>query len=222
MQLTLKKRRILCIVCSLISALVIPPRFKHEGTRMKKPLSILAIILLSSQLSACFTAVIGGAAAGGTLANDRRTSGIYIEDENIELKTGNRLRTYLDTFSHVNVTSYNRIVLLTGEVPNEAQRTRAEMLTREIENVREIHNALVVGAASSFASRSQDVLLTSKVKANLIGEEHFPSTAIKVVSEAGTVFLMGLVSKQEADKAVEIARTTAGVSKVVKVFEYTH
>lgn len=187
---------------------------------MIKKLSILALLLLTTQLSGCFTAVVGGAAAGGMMAADRRTSGIFVEDENIELKTSKRLLTYMDQAAHINVTSYNRMVLLTGEVPSEAQRKQAETLTREISNVREIHNALTVGAASSIADRGQDTFITSKVKARFVSENQFAANLVKVVTEAGTVYLMGIVSQQEADAAVEIARTTEGVAKVVKVFEY--
>lgn len=185
----------------------------------KKPL-IFMLMLLTTQLSGCFTAVVGGAATGGMIAADRRTSGIFVEDEGIELKTSKRLMNYMDASTHINVTSYNRIVLLTGEVPNEAQRSKAEMLTREIENVRNIHNQLTVGFTSSIADRGQDAFTTSKVKTRFISENRFPANLVKVVTEAGTVYLMGIVSQQEADAAVEIARTTEGVIKVVKVFEY--
>lgn len=187
---------------------------------MTKKLSILALLLLTSQLSGCFTAVVGGAATGGVMAADRRTSGIFVEDENIELKTSKRLLTYMDKAAHINVTSYNRTVLLTGEAPNEVQRKQAETLTREISNVREIHNALTIGPASSIGDRSQDTFITSKVKTRFISENQFPANLVKVVTEASTVYLMGIVSTQEADAAVEIARTTEGVGKVVKVFEY--
>lgn len=187
---------------------------------MIKKIPLIALLLLSTQLSGCFTAVVGGAATGGVMAADRRTSGIFVEDENIELKTSRRLSTYMDQAAHINVTSYNRIVLLTGEVPNDSQRTQAETLTREISNVREIHNALMIGPASSIGDRSQDTFTTSKVKATFISENKFAANLVKVVTEAGTVYLMGIVSEQEANDAVEIARTTDGVTKVVKVFEY--
>ncbi len=180
----------------------------------------LLALFLCTQLSGCFTAVVGGAAAGGVMAVDRRTSGIYIEDENIELKASKRLATYMDAAAHINVTSYNRIVLLTGEVPTAAQRAQAETLTREISNVREIHNALAVRAASSLSERGEDTFLTTKVKTRFVSENKFSANLVKVVSEAGTVYLIGIVTQKEAEDAVEIARTTEGVSKVVKVFEY--
>lgn len=190
-------------------------------TSLRQTFSLLALVLLCSQLSGCFTAVVGGAAAGGAMAADRRTSGIYVEDENIELKALKRLSQYMDPASHLNVTSYNRIVLLTGEVPNAGQQTQAETLTREIANVRNIHNAVTVGPASSLADRSNDTFITTKVKARFVSENLFPANVVKVVTEASVVYLMGIVSEKEANDAAEIARTTEGVSKVVKVFEYT-
>jgi len=128
-----------------------------------RKVSAIALLLLSTQLSGCFPAVVGGAAAGGAMAADRRTSGIYVEDENIELKTLKRLSQYMDKAAHINVTSYNRIVLLSGEVPTEAQLTQAETLTREISNVRNIHNGLMVAAASSIGDRSNDTYITTPI-----------------------------------------------------------
>ncbi|WP_029147281.1 BON domain-containing protein [Methylophilus sp. 5] len=187
-----------------------------------RKVSAIALLLLSTQLSGCFPAVVGGAAAGGAMAADRRTSGIYVEDENIELKTLKRLSQYMDKAAHINVTSYNRIVLLSGEVPTEAQLTQAETLTREISNVRNIHNGLTVAPASSIGDRSNDTFITTKVKARFVSERLFPANVVKVVTEGSVVYLMGIVSEKEATDAVEIARTTEGVTKVVKVFEYTN
>ncbi len=184
-------------------------------------ISAIALLLISTQLSGCLPVVVGGAAAGGAMAADRRSSGIYVEDENIELKTLKRLSQYMDKASHINVTSYNRIVLLTGEAPNDGQQKQAETLTREIANVRDIHNAITVGPASSIGDRSNDTYITTKVKARFVSENLFPSNIVKVVTEASVVYLMGIVSEKEAEDAVEIARTTEGVTKVVKVFEYT-
>lgn len=191
---------------------------KKFATRM----SAIALLLLSTQLTGCFPAVVGGAAAGGAMAADRRTSGIYVEDENIELKTLKRLSQYMDKASHINVTSYNRIVLLTGEVPNDGQLAQAETLTREVSNVRNIHNGLTVGPASSIGDRSNDTFLTTKVKARFVSENLFPANVVKVVTEGSVVYLMGIVNEKEGEDAVEIARTTEGVTKVVKVFEYTN
>jgi len=191
---------------------------KKFATRM----SAIALLLLSTQLTGCFPAVVGGAAAGGAMAADRRTSGIYVEDENIELKTLKRLSQYMDKASHINVTSYNRIVLLTGEVPNDGQLAQAETLTREVSNVRNIHNGLTVGPASSIGDRSNDTFLTTKVKARFVSENLFPANVVKVVTEGSVVYLMGIVTEKEGEDAVEIARTTEGVTKVVRVFEYTN
>lgn len=187
-----------------------------------RKMSTIALLLISTQLSGCFPAVVGGAAAGGAMAADRRTSGIYVEDENIELKTLKRLSQYMDKASHINVTSYNRIVLLTGEVPNDGQLAQAETLTREVSNVRNIHNGLTIGPASSIGDRSNDTYLTTKVKARFVSENLFPANVVKVVTEASVVYLMGIVTEKEGEDAVEIARTTEGVTKVVKVFEYSN
>jgi osmotically-inducible protein OsmY len=188
---------------------------------MNKKISAIVLLLISTQLSGCFPVIVGGAAAGGAMAADRRSSGIYVEDENIELKTLKRISQYMDKSSHINVTSYNRIVLLTGEVPNAGQQTQAETLTREVANVRDIHNAITVGFTSAISDRSNDAYITTKVKARFLKENLFPSNVVKVVTEASVVYLMGIVSEKEAEDAVEIARTTEGVTKVVKVFEYT-
>jgi osmotically-inducible protein OsmY len=187
---------------------------------MSKKISAIALILISTQLSGCFPAVVGGAAAGGAMAADRRSSGIYVEDENIELKILKRASQYMDKASHINVTSYNRIVLLTGEVPNDGQQAQIETLAREVANVRDIHNAVTIAPASSIGDRSNDTYLTTKVKTRFLSENLFPANLVKVVTEAGVVYLMGIVTEKEANDAVEIARTTEGVTKVVKVFEY--
>jgi osmotically-inducible protein OsmY len=174
----------------------------------------------ATQLSACLPIVAGGAAAGGAVVADRRTSGFYVEDENIELKGVKKMETNLGEHAHVNVTSYNRNVLLTGEVPDAAAKAKAELLIKEIENVRVITNEIVVGAKSSFSSRSNDTFLTSKVKTQFVTENKFKANYVKVVTENSVVYLLGIVTKAEADDATAIASTTDGVDKVVKVFEY--
>ena len=175
---------------------------------------------LAAQLSACVPVVVGGAAAGGAVAADRRTSGTYVEDENIELKAVKYMETTLGENAHVNVTSYNRNVLLTGEVPDEAAKANAEAFVKSIENVRAITNEIKVGPKTSISSRSNDTYLTSKVKTKFVTENQFPANYVKVVTENSVVYLLGIVSKTEADAAAEIARNTDGVDKVVKVFEY--
>ena len=175
---------------------------------------------LAAQLSACVPVVVGGAAAGGAVAADRRTSGIFVEDENIELKAVKFMETTLGENAHVNVTSYNRNVLLTGEVPNEAAKTSAETFVKNIENVRAITNEIKVEPKTSISSRSNDTYLTSKIKTKFVTENQFPANYVKIVTENSVVYLLGIVNKTEADAAAEIARNTDGVDKVVKVFEY--
>lgn len=176
--------------------------------------------MLVAQLSACVPVIVGGAAAGGAVAADRRTSGIFVEDENIELKAVKHMETTLGENAHVNVTSYNRNVLLTGEVPNEAAKTSAEAFVKSIQNVRAITNEIAVAPKTSISSRSNDTYLTSKVKTKFVTENQFPANVVKIVTENSVVYLLGIVNKTEADAAVEIARNTDGVDKVVKVFEY--
>jgi osmotically-inducible protein OsmY len=175
---------------------------------------------LATQLAGCFPAIVGGAAATGVMAADRRTSGIYIEDEGIELKASQRISSELGENIHANVTSFNRNVLITGEAFNAETKAKAESIVKEVENVRSITNELVVAPKSSLSSRSSDTYITSKVKSRLVTENRFPANYVKVVTEKSTVFLMGLVTKQEAADAVDIASGTSGVEKVVKVFEY--
>ncbi|MES2554477.1 MAG: BON domain-containing protein [Pseudomonadota bacterium] len=181
----------------------------------------LLVAAMATQLTACFPVVAGGVAATGVMAADRRTSGTYIEDQSIELKAKKNIVDNIGAANiHVNVTSYNRNVLLTGEVINEAAKTKAEAATKAIDNVRTITNELTVDENSKFTERNNDTYITSKVKASMIKENRFPANYVKVVTEAGTVYLMGIVKHKEADDAVEIARSIEGVNKVVKVFEY--
>jgi osmotically-inducible protein OsmY len=182
-------------------------------------LLLLAGILLAS-LSACAPVVVGGAAAGGAMAADRRTSGAYVEDESIEWKTLLQINETLGARIHANITSFNRSVLLTGEAIDEPTRQKAEEIAKNIQNVRNVTNELQVAGASSLTSRSNDAYLTSKVKAQLFRENRFPANYVKVVTENSVVYLMGMVTRKEAEDAVEIARSTDGVQKVVKVFEY--
>jgi len=175
---------------------------------------------LIAQMTACVPVVIGGAAAGGAMAADRRTSGIYVEDENIELKAVKKMETNLGENAHINITSYNRNVLLTGEVPEAAAKVKAESLIKEITNTRSITNEITVGPKSSVGSRANDAYLTSKVKTKFVTENKFAANLVKVITENSVVYLMGIVTQAEAEAAVEIARTTDGVTKVVKVFEF--
>ena len=157
--------------------------------------------------------------AAAVMATDRRTTGTYVEDESIEWKAIARLGEN-SRGAHVNVTSYNRRVLLTGEAPTQDEKKRLEDVGRGIPEVREVTNEIRVGDVSSIATRGNDSLVTTNVKARMVNNTRFSVSHIKVVTERGIVYLMGLVKKQEANDAAEIARTTSGVQKVVRVFEY--
>lgn len=181
-------------------------------------LILLALSIIS--LQGCFPVVATSAGTGVLMAEDRRTAGTYIEDEGIELKAANRLNEKFKDTVHINVTSYNRNVLMTGEVPTEATKQDAEQIVRSVSGARNILNELAIAANSSYTVRSKDTYLTSKVKVRFVDQGKFQTNHIKVVTENGVVYLLGLVTRKEADSAVEIARTTGGVQKVVKVFEY--
>ena len=187
---------------------------------MKKVATVLLLAAVASAVQGCFPLAVAGVGATALMASDRRTAGTYIEDEGIELKTLGALRDVNSRGSHVNATSFNRRVLLTGEVPTEELRKAAEEAVRALPNVREVTNELQVAGASSLAARGNDSLVTSNVKFRMLNNPRFTANHIKVLTEAGTVYLMGLVSQDEGDAAVEIARTTSGVNRVVKVFEY--
>jgi osmotically-inducible protein OsmY len=182
--------------------------------------SLLLALAATSALSACAPLLIGGAIWGGSLVvTDRRTSGTQLEDQGIELKSVRRITDVIAERGHVNVTSYNRLVLITGEVPTEADKTAVEQAVARIDNVRSIVNELTLAAPSSLAQRSNDTLMTSKVKANMVDAKDIQANAFKVVSERGVVYLMGRVTEREANRAADVARGVSGVQKVVKVFE---
>jgi osmotically-inducible protein OsmY len=188
---------------------------------MTQRLLLLAALLAAVPfLQSCAPIAVAGAGAAALVASDRRTTGTYVEDEEIEWKVVGKMREPQFSAAHVNATSYNRRVLLTGEAPDENVKKQAEDAVRSIPNVREITNELQVAGASSFASRGSDALVTSNVKARMVNKPKFSVHNIKVVTEAGVVYLMGLVTPEEGDAAVEIARNTSGVVRVVKVFEY--
>ena len=186
----------------------------------QKLLPLLLLAAAMPVLQACAPLAVGAAAGGAVLmVDDRRTAGVYIEDENIEWKVLARVRE-MGTIAHVNATSFNRKVLLTGEAPSEADKAKIEEAVKGIPSVREVSNELQVAGSSSFASRGSDTLITSNVKARLVNNGKVSVNHVKVVTEASTVYLLGLVTPAEGDAAAEIARTTSGVTKVVKVFEY--
>ncbi|RTL53101.1 MAG: BON domain-containing protein [Rhodocyclaceae bacterium] len=170
-------------------------------------------------LSGCFGAVAVGAGAGVLMAADRRPSEIYLSDEATEIRATNRIGEKFGDKVHINVTSYNRTVLITGEVPSEEVKGDVERTIAGLPNVKATVNELQIAGASSFSARGNDSYITSKVKARFIDHNKFPPTVVKVVTESGAVYLLGLVTQAEADAAVEIARTTGGVMKVVRVME---
>lgn len=170
-------------------------------------------------LSACAPVMIGSAVMGSLVATDRRTAGAQLEDESIELRAQSRLRENLGDRAHVNVTSYNRQVLLTGEVPNAQDRQLVEQLVTKVENVRGTVNELAVLGNTTLSQRSTDVLVTGRVRAGLVDAKDLYANAFKVVTERGTTYLMGRVTQREANRATEIARSTTGVQKVVRLLE---
>jgi osmotically-inducible protein OsmY len=181
----------------------------------------VGILIGSHMLSACAPLLVGGAVLGGTLvATDRRTSGAQLEDEGIELRAANRLREAFAERVHINVTSYNRQVLLTGEVPSEADKRRAQEIVNRVENVRpEVINELGVMGNSSLTSRSSDALVTGRVKAAFVDAKDLYANSFKVVTERGTTYLMGRVTQREFNRATEIVTKTPGVQRVVRVLE---
>jgi len=186
---------------------------------MRNIVSVL-LIALSFVLSGCPAVLVAGAGAGVAAAEDRRTLGTQTEDQGIELKTNSRVSQRIAGNVHLNVTSYNRVVLLSGEVPDENARRDVERIARSVENVRAVTNEITVGAPTTLSSRANDSYITSKVKARFVDAQRFNALHVKVVTENKTVYLLGLVKRQEAKDAIAIARTTEGVKRVVSVFEY--
>lgn len=181
--------------------------------------SLLCAAALGGALSACAPLILGGAAMSALVATDRRTSGAQLEDEGIELRSVGRIFENLGERVHVNVTSYNRQVLLTGEVPSAQDKQLVEQIVSRVENVRLVANELAVLGAASLTQRSSDALITGKVKAAMVDTKDLFANAFKVVTERGTVYLMGRVTQREANRATEIARSTGGVQKVVRLLE---
>ena len=182
-------------------------------------LMALAASALVGSLTACVPLVLGGAVVGTMVVVDRRTSGTQLEDEGIELRATNRISEVLGDKGHVNVTSYNRQVLLTGEVPTAKDRALVEKAVAEVDNVRAVVNELAVMPNSSLVQRSNDTLITGKVKASFVDAKDISLNAFKVVTERNTVFLMGRVTPREVARVTEITRGVGGVEKVVRVFE---
>ena len=181
-----------------------------------RPVLAAAVALL---LSGCAPLLLGGAVVGGGLvATDRRTAGTQLEDQGIEFRASARVRE-LATLGQISVNSYNRVVLLTGEVPNANERARVEDAVGKVENVRGVVNELVVAGNSSLSSRSADTVLATKVKATLVDAQDLSSNAFRVVAERRVIYLLGRVTPREADRAAELASRVSGVERVVKVFD---
>lgn len=183
-------------------------------------LASLALATLAGALSACAPLLVGGAMVGGTLvAIDRRTSGAQLDDEAIEIKGALRLREVVGATARVSLTSYNRLVLITGEVATEADKRAVEQAVARLDNVRSVVNDLHIGPAISLTARSNDLVTSGKVKASFVDAHDLQANTIKVVTQRGIVYLMGRLTEREAQKAVEVARGVGGVQKVVRVFE---
>ncbi len=189
---------------------------------MIKTRTLLLVAALGGALlqTACVPLVLGGAAVGSALvATDRRTSGTQLEDQGIELKTANRIREQLGDRVHINVNSYNRMVLLTGETRNDEDRAAVESIARGVENVNSVLNEVGVGMLSSLSSRANDVAIAAKVKASLVDAKDLITNAFYIVVERGNVYIMGRVTEREATRASDIARGVRGVQKVVRAME---
>jgi osmotically-inducible protein OsmY len=164
--------------------------------------------------------MFGGVIGGAMVASDRRTTGIQVEDETIEQRSATAMRENFGSKEHINITSYNRQVLITGEVSNDTVRRQVESLISRVENVRAVVNELAVGAASSTSDRASDALLVAKVKASMVDTEDVFANVFKVVGERGTIYLMGRVTQRESQRATDVVRGVSGVKRVVRVFEY--
>ncbi len=188
---------------------------------MKNQMTKLLLILIATvQLSACAPLMFGGVVGGAMIASDRRTTGIQVEDETIEQRSATAIRENFGSKEHINITSYNRQVLITGEVTSDTVRRQVESLIGRVENVRAVVNELAIGPASSFSDRSSDAVLVAKVKAAMVDTEEVFANVYKVVGERGTIYLMGRVTQREAKRATDVVRGVSGVKRVVRVFEY--
>jgi osmotically-inducible protein OsmY len=187
----------------------------------KSMASLLSTLVMCLGLASCAAPLMfGGVIGGAMVASDRRTTGIQVEDETIEQRSATAMRENFGSKEHINITSYNRQVLITGEVSNDTVRRQVESLISRVENVRAVVNELVVGAASSTSDRASDALLVAKVKASMVDTEDVFANVFKVVGERGTIYLMGRVTQRESQRATDVVRGVSGVKRVVRVFEY--
>ena len=197
------------------------PRMRAIVSPLLRPMSkaILCAALLAS-LSGCVEMIVGGAVMGAVASADRRTLGAQTEDKAITVKAELRVPKIAGPDAHVNIASFNRKVLLTGEVANEAAKAAVERDVRSIEGVQSIANELDISGPSSYTARSSDALITTKVKASLVDMKTISAASFKVVTERGAVYLMGRVTEREGQLAADIARGVSGVQKVIKIFDY--
>jgi osmotically-inducible protein OsmY len=187
----------------------------------KSTASLLSMLVMCVGLASCAAPLMfGGVIGGAMVASDRRTTGIQVEDETIEQRSATAMRENFGSKEHINITSYNRQVLITGEVTNDTVRRQVESLIGRVENVRAVVNELAIGPASSTGDRASDALLVAKVKASMVDTEDVFANVYKVVGERGTVYLMGRVTQREAKRATDVVRGVSGVKRVVRVFEY--
>ncbi len=193
--------------------------FVPHVLRSRMAAGVLAAVTLTIGLSACAPLIVGGAMGGALVAVDRRTSGAQLDDQGIELRATNRLRDQMGNRARAAVTSYNRRVLLTGEVASAADKELASKIVSGVDNVAEIVNELSVTNSPTLTERATDTLITGRLKASLVDAKDLSANAFKVVTERSTVYLMGRVTQREADRATDIARNTSGVQRVVRSFE---
>ncbi|MCF8147156.1 MAG: BON domain-containing protein [Sulfuritalea sp.] len=190
---------------------------------MKLVFRPLALALLTvgaaTQLTACFPLAVGGAVMTGMVATDRRTSGTVVEDQAIEFKAGSRIRDSLGDRAHINITSFNRQVLITGEAPNAQDKALVSQIVRNVENVESTVDEVAIMGNSNFSERSNDLIITGRIKASLLDSKDIFGTAFKVTTERGVAFLMGRVTERESKRATEAASVVPGVKKVVRVLE---
>ncbi len=190
---------------------------------MKAVAAALAVLAALPALQGCVPAIVAaGVGATALVATDRRSTGAQVDDQSIELKIGTAVNGKYGAEVHVNATSYNGLVLLTGEVPNKTVEDDVVNVARTTDRVRKVDNYLVIGPATEIGARSNDSYITSKVKARFVESDKFSATHVKVVTERAVVYLMGIVTRAEGEDAARLASTTAGVARVVKLFEYTN
>lgn len=182
-------------------------------------LALLVVGSTLTTLTACFPLAVGGAVVGGMVATDRRTTGTVVEDEGIELRSASRIRAAMGERGHINVTSYNRQVLLTGEVPSVQDKQQVEQIVAGVDNVRHIVNELAILGNSTLTQRSSDSLVTGRVRAGLIDASDLSANAFKITTERGTTYVMGRVTAREAKRATEVISGTTGVQRVVRILE---